>query len=171
MRAAALRILTEHFDARFPTEAAGELSGLAGPIMYDLNLGYFRNFRGRDTVLLEGTSDALNALVVQLASLEMPERGRLAIHEIAEISPSHPAKLFAHRHFPRITLDQEDDATHIPEFHWWCSESRFPAIKLQLRELILTGEGHCLFDLALSEVRLVISLREYGESWWAKPTA
>ena len=79
--------------------------------MKDLRLGLFP-LRGEDVLLLAGERTAFRGLADAIEQA-LRTRSTLAMHETAEISTKHPARLFAVGRPDRPLLDNE--------FHWPCN--------------------------------------------------
>ena len=62
-----------------------------------LNLGFFAEFKGADSVLLQGAPQEVEDLVKRLARFASSSDAFLPIHAIAVVPKRHPAKLFASR--------------------------------------------------------------------------
>jgi len=120
-----------------------------------IRLGYFPEFKGGKTVLLEGAPHELLLLSSQLQDFAASSRSELAIHEFAEVSRHHPVELFVARAVSESSRG----------FRWLCSVANVQAIQGKLGALS-ASKGHQYFALSDSSVQLVISANEYGEAWW-----
>jgi hypothetical protein len=123
--------------------------------MLDLRLGFFADFRD-PSLLLSGSADALRNLVRELEKFVASDRDELSIHELAWVSPTHPARLYAVR-------------AAVPKpgaFCWSCSSSEFEVVRGKLATLASSDAGHQYFELLGADSDLVVSVGEYDDEWW-----
>ena len=125
-----------------------------------LQLGFYENFKFEDSVLLEGTASDIEQLAACLDAFASSQESTLAIHSLASLAPNHPAQLFVSRSIP--SSPPQDAA----QFYWLCSSLELPAILGKLQPLVTSGSGHQYFSLLGSSAQLVVSVGEYGPSWW-----
>jgi hypothetical protein len=121
--------------------------------MNDLALGFFRDFKGADTVLLVCSKSGGANLRELLAS---PPDAPIAIHSVAEVAPNHRAALF-------VAADVTDRAG----FTWLAGPDTLPSVHASLDSLALASNGHRYFDLAGVDAQLLVSLNEYDSWWWS----
>jgi len=121
-----------------------------------MQLGFFPDFKGQDSLLLDGTSKDVAFLSAQLKEFVSSSLPRFPVHAFANVSQQHPAELFAIR----------SAAASAPGFCWLCSPGELPAIQSKLATLAESKAGHQYFALAGSNAQLVVSVGEYGEAWW-----
>ena len=126
----------------------------------NLRLGFFPNFKGIDSVLLDGSISSVEDLASTLAVFTASEDQLLPIHSLATVAPHHPVQLFAVRSVPSAA------GFNLPGFVWQFSAGESPAIQAKLHELARSASGHQYFNLAGSTAQLIISVGESGESWW-----
>ncbi len=124
--------------------------------MMNLRLGYFSDFKGADTVLLEGTSDGIRNLCVRIKKFVASSETELPIHTLSAISVNHPVLLFASRNANGQGAG----------FRWLCSQKELNSIEGKLSALIASQNGHQYFELVGSPAQLIVSVGEYGEEWW-----
>jgi hypothetical protein len=62
-----------------------------------VRLGYFEDFGGHDTVLIDGDAEGLNELARQLLVLISGERDVVSLHSLACVSPAKQVEVSAHR--------------------------------------------------------------------------
>lgn len=118
-----------------------------------LKIGLFQNFKGADTVLIDGTPSDIEDLSKSLAEVVVSKA--VAVHEVAAVAPRYPVALFA--------------ATASPGTRglWWkCSSEEIETIQGKLGPLTQGGKGHQYFDLEGTNIQLMISVGEYGPNWW-----
>jgi hypothetical protein len=122
----------------------------------NFKLGFFADFKGADSVLICGSSNAMAILVLRLKEFVTSPLTEIHIHDLAVVSSSHPAKLSA----VRSTL------TAASGFCWLCSSEETESIFGKLNALANCTSGHQYFDLLGSECQLVVSVGEYSDAWW-----
>jgi hypothetical protein len=125
----------------------------------NLKLGFFPEFKGADSVLLAGDAGGVAQLSAALNSFAHSPQIQLPIHSLAQVSPHHPAQLYASR----------SELPSAPGFHWLCAPDVLPDILGKLSALASSGKGHHYFSLVASRVQLVVSVGEYPSSWWLSP--
>ena len=127
-----------------------------------MNIGFFQNFKGTDSVLLECTAEEIEDISNQLETSSIKSGHKLAIHELATVSQHNPAQLF-------VLFSNAQPMHHANgAFYWLCAGDELMNIKDRLKFLSSTGAGHQYFALAGSSAQLIVSVGEYGESWWAQ---
>ena len=124
-----------------------------------LMLGFFEDFKGSDAVLLSGSGGDIRDLAQRLRDFASSSNAALPIHDIASVSPEHPARLFTVR--SPLTSPAANQLT----FHWSCSPSEIEAVSSKLLALVEGPSGHQYFDLVGSDVQLIISVGEYDALW------
>lgn len=121
-----------------------------------MNLGFFADFKGRDAVLIDAEPVELADLADRLGRVAHSAEEVLPLHEMARVSKRHPVRLFASR-------------AGCPEpgaFWWLCSPADIETIQGKLEPLAAGSRGHQFFDLIGTDTQLVVSVGEYGASWW-----
>ncbi|MDR3480372.1 MAG: hypothetical protein P4L91_06615 [Burkholderiaceae bacterium] len=121
-----------------------------------MNLGFFPDFKGSDSVLLSGDPAEITFLSRQLRQFVLSGDALLQVHNFVDVSPQYPAQLLASK------LGQGMDFAYI----WPCSPDEFETIQPKLESLAMSSFGHQYFDLANSRARLIVSVGEYDKSWW-----
>jgi hypothetical protein len=122
-----------------------------------LRLGLFRQFKGADTLLLSGAPADVADLSARLGEFAASNVLDWPVHSVAHISARNPAQLFASRF----------SQSHAGGFVWLCSPESLPSVQGKLQALASSASGHQYFNLFGSYVQLVVSVGEYGESWWS----
>ncbi len=123
-----------------------------------MNLGFFKNFKGADSVLLEGSPEEISELANRVKEFAHSGAERFQIDGTTRVSESHNAKLFA-------SLNPKDNDS---EFQLKCTGDDAEIIQEKLLALVSPTSGHQYFDLYNSKVQLVVSVGEYGSAWWEK---
>jgi hypothetical protein len=120
-----------------------------------IRIGLFSNFKGADTVLVDGSPSDIEALGRSLS--EVASGKPFPLHEAAVVAPGHTVRLVA--------------ASDLPEAGalWWkCSNEGIETIKGKLDPLAMGSSGHQYFELEDTAVQLMVSVGEYGQEWWKK---
>jgi hypothetical protein len=123
-----------------------------------LHLGYFKNFRGADVVLLSCDPVEVPPFRGVLADV-MAKGVPFAIHDLAVVSANHPARLVlcpAAARFRRLGAG----------FIWRLNHVEFATADSRLEVLEHVRAAHEYFGLDGSDVQLMISVSEYDEVWW-----
>ena len=132
----------------------------SGVSLMNLRLGFFEDFKFGDSVLLEGSAGDIEQLAARLGTFATSQEDSLAIHSLASVAPNHPTQLFV----SRSTHGSSTRGTS--QFSWLCSPEELPTILGKLQPLVMSGSGHQYFDLIRSSAQLIVSVGEYGPSWW-----
>jgi hypothetical protein len=127
-----------------------------------LQLGFFEDFKFGDSVLLEGSACDIEQLALHLGAFVPSQDSALAIHSIASVAPNHPVQLFV----SRSAGSSPPQGEGVAKFSWLCSPEELPTILDMLQPLVASGSGHQYFNLIGSSAQLIVSVGEYGPSWW-----
>lgn len=123
-----------------------------------LHLGYFENFKGADIVLL--TCDPVEVTPLRGVLADVMAKGiPFAIHDLAVVSARNPACLVL---CPAAAPFRRVDGGFI----WRLNHVEFATVDSRLEVLAHVRAAHQYFDLDGSNVRLMVSVNEYGEGWW-----
>jgi hypothetical protein len=123
-----------------------------------LRLAYFQEFKGSDMVLLSCDPGEVGALRARLSDAIVHSRA-VAIHDLAQVSGRHPARLFV---CPTASVLQADDG----DFVWRLSQSEFLDVDSKLEALESVTSGHQYFTLPRARATLMVSVGEYSDQWW-----
>lgn len=123
-----------------------------------MNLGFFANFKGGDSVLLDGSPEEISHLANHIQEFVDSGIERSHINDFARVRESDNVKLYLSRDLIR------NDS----EFQWKCSDDDAKAIREKLMALASATSGHQYFDLFNSKAQLNVSVGEYGRAWWEK---
>ena len=107
-------------------------------------------------MLLEGEPEDIKYLSDYLGEFAASSEHRLSIHQLGAVSLRHPVQLFASHSAQNAGA----------EFCWLCSASEISTVQGMLESLSSSRIGHQYFNLVGTPVQLLISVGEYGESWW-----
>lgn len=125
-----------------------------------MRLGYFREFKHGDIVLLSCDPKGVAALRTNLAAA-MAKMLPFAIHELATVSERQPARLFV---WPvRLAVRRRGD-----DFIWKISDRELEDVDAKLQPLLSGRAGHQYFDLDRPGTQLMVSVGEYDEDWWTR---
>lgn len=118
-------------------------------------IGFFEDFKGADTVLLSISAAQAQALADQLRRFATSDQ--LSMRIVANVIPAHEVQLVAIR---EARAAQDDGG-----FHWLCGPAEVRGISSKLESLANSAHGaHHYFELLGTEVRLLVSIGEYGIS-------
>ncbi len=115
------------------------------------SLGFFKQFKGADTVLLSVSADEARNLAKELQYFAASNLAAMPI--AANAVPGHETQLEAVR--------DARSAEGISAFRWLCGPTEVGDILAKLSSLESAPEGHQYFELLASEVQLMISVGEY----------
>lgn len=115
------------------------------------SLGFFRQFKGADTVLLSISQDEARDLARELQNFAASSMPAMPI--VANSVPGHETKLEAVR--------EAQPAAGTSAFHWLCGPRQVGDILSKMTSLANASEGHQYFELLGSEVQLMVSVGEY----------
>jgi hypothetical protein len=131
-----------------------------GQVAMTLHLGYFEKFKGADIVLL--TCDPVEVTPFRGVLADVMAKGApFAIHDLAVVSARNPVRLVlcpAAAPFRRVGGG----------FIWRLNHVEFATADSRLEVLGRVRAAHEYFDLDGSDVRLMVSVNEYDEVWWAR---
>jgi hypothetical protein len=118
-----------------------------------LHLGEFEDFKFGDKLLLCGGTAEVADLAATLAAFVASGADAIAIHPLAIVLPSHPAKLYA--------VASRD--VSVDGHAWLCNTETLPEVHGKLSSL---SAGHHYFGLEASGAELLVSVGEYNLAWW-----
>jgi len=128
-----------------------------------VHLGYFKNFKARDTLLVEGDAEGLRNLAAVLRSLQCGSPEIVAVDALPFVQSHHGVRLTAKR-------SQSDRVARMApssvDFTWERTEAGWRAATDKVEELLDRDAGHQYLDRAGDQVVVEISKGEYGSGWW-----
>jgi len=129
-----------------------------------MRIGYFEKFKGRDVILISGSSKDLDQLAARLGGLATPGAPPVPIHECVQnrATVRLTAYLSTRDLEIRGTSDRKDFEWSMTSEGWLETAERIMAIARNL------GPAHTSFESRRSHVDVFISTGEYDEDWWAK---
>jgi hypothetical protein len=129
-------------------------------IMASIRMGFFEDFKGADTLLLDVDHEGLKALIAWLRTATSPGR-RIAINHCpaAVVQPGLRVDVLS---APNKTGLVRTSGT---EFVWKRSEEGWAEVidKLAAME---SGACHQYLEGPTGDVQVIASIGEYGDSWW-----
>lgn len=130
-------------------------------------LGFFEDFLGADTILIDGDQGALAALATELKKLENPAAELLRIHELPYVEARGALQLTA---FP---VDRELGVRRRhadwPCFTWRHSEEGWLEAAEKIEAVALGRGGHAWLEcIGVEDAVVMVSSGEYGVEWWRR---
>jgi hypothetical protein len=129
--------------------------------MSTVHIGFFRDFKSSDTVLIEGDSNGIRLLADTFRRLAT-NGAPIAIHELPFVEVHHGIRLVA-------TLADDDAGASINglEISWERSADGWREAAEKVDALVETARpGHQYLDSARDQITVEASCGEYGDSWW-----
>jgi len=127
-----------------------------------VHIGFFRDFKSSDTVLIEGDSNGLRLLADTFRRLAK-NVGPVAIHELPFVEVHHGIRIVA-------TVSKRDDGASIHglDVSWERSTDGWQDAADKLDALEMATAGHQYLDASSDQVTVEVSIGEYGDSWWTQ---
>ena len=125
-----------------------------------LRLGYFENFMGNNTLLLDGDIEGLSELAQALSVLAIGGRDVVAVHSLPFVSALHQVELSAHRFHRDVGVSKTRDG-----FQWQRSSAGWAAVVEQVLAVKHQGRCHQYLDAPSDDLTVMVSSGEYGEPW------
>jgi hypothetical protein len=147
---------------RAPTRSAPPLNcGVSRQpevIVVGVRLGYFEDFKGDNTLLLDGDADGLGELARILGALAVGERHVVSVHSLPFVSAENQVELHAHRSPRDIGVSKTVDG-----FQWRRSPEGWAAVVEQILAVREQGRCHQYLDAPSDDVTVMVSSGEYPE--------
>jgi len=124
-----------------------------------VHIGFFRDFKSADTVLIDGDSRGLHLHADALRGIAADGRPT-AIHELPFVEIHHGIRIFARR-----TEHDAGESISGVDVTWRRSASGWEEAAERVEILASVTAGHQYLD-ALDGVCVMASIGEYGEQWW-----
>jgi hypothetical protein len=131
-----------------------------------LSIGFFKEFKGRDTVLFSGDADAMRKIAAVFFDLTSGAFGRVSLESLpfvtsrqvtmsAEASPSSVGMRYVAESGP-------------PWFSWRLRPNDWEDVAFRLGPFAAGSGGHVYLDYlgVLDDVQVMFSVNEYPDSWW-----
>lgn len=131
--------------------------------MASIRVGFFEDFKGADTLLLDVDREGLNALIAWLQTVAASGR-KIAIDQCPGAVVQSGLHVDLSRCAERHTGVVRTAGTELP---WQRSEEGWADVidKLAAME---SGAGHQYLEPAIDAVQVMASIGEYGDSWWRR---
>jgi len=124
-----------------------------------IQIGFFRDFKSSDTLLIEGDSSGLRQLADVCRDLA-EDGGSTAIHELPFVEVHHGIRVVA------STADRDDGASmNGLDVSWKRSRNGWHETAEKLRGLETTTAAHQDLDVGEDALTVVASSGEYGDAW------
>jgi len=128
-----------------------------------LRIGYFKDFKSSNAILLEADTDGLRALAQLFRSLAAGTLDNVGLHDLPFVEAHHGVLVTATR------SAHDRGARHAdarPAFLWERTEDGWRDAADKLDVLSQHKEGHQYLDADEDEVVIQVSKGEYGDDWW-----
>lgn len=128
-----------------------------------MHVGYFEDFKGRDTLLIEAGVEALRELQGMLESLASGRLKRLVIHKLpaAQIHGTVELRAVCGQHDRGAQRDGAGNS-----FLWEHTREGWRDAAEKLATLRAPGAGHQYLGAEEDAVVVLVAKGEYGEDWW-----
>lgn len=127
-----------------------------------LRVGFFRDFKTRDTLLLDGDRDALRQLADTCRRVAH-DGSTIALHDLPFVEVHHGLRIIA------IVGPRHSGATvNGVDIHWERSKSGWLDTVEKLEALAGAAVGHQYLDAIKDLTQVMASSGEYDNEWWAR---
>jgi len=130
--------------------------------MASIRVGFFEDFKGADTLLLDVEHEGLNALIALLQAVASSGR-RMKI----SACPGSVVQSGVAVDLLRTVGDTGLVRASGTEFVWHRSEDGWAEVIEKLAAM-RTGACHQYLDGPRDAVRIMVSIGEYGDAWWQR---
>jgi hypothetical protein len=130
--------------------------------MASIRVGFFEDFKGADTLLLDVDHEGLNALIAWLQTAASSGR-KTAINQC----PGAVVLSGLHVDLSRTPNDTRLVRTSRTEFMWQRSEEGWAEVIEKLGAME-SGSCHQYLEGPSDDVQVMASIGEYGDSWWRR---
>src|SRR5262245_34170503 len=130
--------------------------------MASIRVGFFEDFKGAGTLLLDIDHEGLNALIAWLQSAASSGR-TIAISQC----PGAVVPSGIHVDLSRTPNDRGLGRTARTEFTWQRSEEGWAEVADKLAAM-KSGACHQYLEGPTDDVQVMASIGEYGDSWWRR---
>ena len=131
--------------------------------MASIRIGFFEDFKGADTLLLDVDHEGLKALIAWLQTATFSGSG-IAIRQC----PGALVQSGLHINLSRAPTDRGLVRTAGTEFVWQRSEEGWAEVLVKLAAMD-SGACHQYLEGPSDDVQVMASIGEYGDSWWRRP--
>jgi hypothetical protein len=130
--------------------------------MASIRVGFFEDFKGADTLLLDVDREGLKALIAWLQTATSSGRGIAISH-----CPGALVQSGLRVNLSRASADRGLVRTAGTEFEWQRSEEGWAEVLDKLAAMDI-GAGHQYLEGPSDNVQVMASIGEYGDSWWRR---
>jgi hypothetical protein len=133
----------------------------------ELRIGFFRDFKGQDSLLLSGDAAAHKRLLDICESLSSGALDRVRFQDLPFVRVFGVVSLIAERSPESSGLQFASDGQG---FIWRLSGEDWKDVALRIAPLLHGGRGHQYFDYlgVQDDVQIIVSTGEYEEQWWQR---
>ena len=125
-----------------------------------IDIGFFENFKGSDTLLVSGDHDALRQLLKAVDALASGDTESLVVSSLP-LACAHGITLVA------VTSEVDYGVRRVgTSFSWQRSVTAWKWVREQLVELLQSNQAHQMLDGPNDEVTLLLSVGEYNSGFW-----
>ena len=124
--------------------------------------GFFRAFKGADTLLLDGDAEGLAQLSQELSGLATERADQVTLLSFPFVERHYGVQVSLVRG-PR---DVGVSLRGTREFTWLLSTAGWSDVVDLLEPLIKSGPGHQYLD-QFAQITVMASREEYDDAWWA----
>jgi hypothetical protein len=127
-----------------------------------IRVGFFEDFKGADTLLVDVDREGLNALIAWLQTVTSSGRKTAINH-----CPGAVVQSGLHVDLSRVPNDTRLVRTAGSAFVWQRSEEGWAEVIDQLAAME-SGACHQYLEAPTDDVQVMASIGEYGDSWWRR---
>jgi hypothetical protein len=137
--------------------------------MSTLRIGYFKNFKGADTLLVCGDEQALQQLADRLRFLENPDASPLNLHQLSFVQVHRGVQLTAYPVDRELGVRRTASASC---FSWHHSQEGWLEATEKIEAVARGSAGHCyLGEHPARDAAIMVSKGEYDDAWWERHRA
>ncbi len=130
--------------------------------MGHVHIGFFKDFKESDTLLIEGDSEGLRSLALAIRKLATSRNIEVvAIQDLPFVEVHHGLQVLAYR----VSGDDGARFQHAGVLAWRRSAAGWQQVADKIDALCEPTAGHHYLD-DLSDVTVQASTGEYGAAWW-----
>lgn len=128
-----------------------------------VRIGFFEDFKSEDILLLEGDQEGLHQLSEVIRSLISGKVDSVEIDKIPFVEVHKNIRLLFQ------TTQEEQRIIHGNySFRWDCTPEEWEDVADKITALMENNTGHQYFETPQDDVIIMVSLGEYGPTWWEK---
>lgn len=132
-----------------------------------MRVGFFKDFLGSDTILVDGDVAALQAFADVLRRLELPGALAVKIHRLPFVCACHGIELNAQPVGRELGIRRTKK--NLPCFSWHHSEEGWLEAAEKIEKVARSGGGHNWLEcIGVEDAHVLVCADEYGEDWWQR---